>query len=380
VNARLQDVWRRLPATGRELPPALLLLGASYVPALDAQGTRLGELPDRALDGWGAVVIALQCLPLAVRRRWPVACLALVSVGFALDQLRGYHTFAGAALAIALISGGAHVERHRRATVVGLTVAYVALAVALDARGGTEEAVGYVTFYLLVSAAWAAGAWLRHTRSVEAGRRQQVAERTRTAERTRLARELHDVVTHHVTAMVVQTEAARYRTSDPEGLDRTLEAVADTGRKAVADLRHLLDVLDPGHGPDQRTPAVGDVLDLVERTRRAGQPVEYVEEGVPSPTPSGAELTVYRVVQEALTNALKHAHGSATAVRVRHDHEEISVHVSTEGPATTPPAPGSGRGLVGLRERVAMLGGELRAEPRPDGFDVHARIPVDGAS
>lgn len=380
MTERLADVWRRLPVTARDLPLALLIAGATLVPALQAQGTHLGGLPDRPLDGWAALAVLLQSLPLAVRRRWPAACLAVVSLGFALDQLRGYHTFAGTALAVALLSAGAHVERRRRTTVAVMSAAYVTLAVALARLGGSEPLSGYLTFFLLVALAWGAGAWLRHSRAAEAEQRRAVAERTRTAERTRLARELHDVVTHHVTAMVVQTEAARYRTSDPEGLDRTLEAVADTGRRAVADLRHLLDVLDPGHVPDPRAPAVGDVLDLVERTRSAGQPVEYVEEGVPSPTPGGAHLTAYRVVQEALTNALKHAHGSATTVHVRHDHEEISVHVSTDGPATAPPAPGSGRGLSGLRERVAVLGGELRAEPRPDGFDVRARIPVGGAS
>src|SRR5690606_9069178 len=136
--------------------------------------------------------------------------------------------------------------------------------------------------YLLAAAAWTIGAWLRSTRAAEAERRLRVAEATRTAERARIARELHDVVTHHVTAMVVQAEAARYLTGSPERLEQALEAVSDTGRRATTDLRHLLDLLNPDHGPETRTPPVGRLLTLVEQTRRAGQPVEFSEEGTPA--------------------------------------------------------------------------------------------------
>lgn len=370
---RARDAWRRLDVTIRDAPLALLLAVAPFTPGLQEQATRVGTLPDRPLDGVGLVAVALESLPLALRRRRPAAVLAVVAAGFALDQLRGHHTVSGAGLVVALVSAGAHVERHRRTVSLVLAAGYVALVATIALLGGSEGLAAHVTFALLLAAAWGAGTWLRQTRAAETRERERVAERSRAEERTRLARDLHDVVTHHVTAMVVQTEAARYRTGDE--LDATLTAVSGTGRRALADLRHLLDVLDPGHGPDPRTPAVGDVHELVARAREAGQPVDLVEDGEPAPTPGTAEATAYRVVQEALTNALKHAHGRATTVRVRHGADGIDVRVTTSGPATASPG-GSGRGLAGLRARVGLLGGDLDAGPHGDGFVVAARIPV----
>jgi signal transduction histidine kinase len=375
---RITALWRRGDVTVRDLPLALLLALAAVVPGLDDYGTQLGDLPDRPLDALGVAVIAFECFPLAVRRRWPAVCLALVALGFAVDQLRGYHTLAGTALAIALLSAGAHLERRRGTTVVLASAAYVPLAVALDRQGSTEGVVGFVTFYLALALAWGIGAWLRLSRAAEAERRRHIAETTRTAERTRIARELHDVVTHHVTAMVVQAEAARYLTAAPERLEQTLSAISDTGRRAVTDLRHLLDLLNPDHGTDPRTPLAGELHTLVEQTRRAGQPVEFTEEGEPAETTGSAEVAAYRVVQEALTNALKHAHGSRTTVHVRHGEEATTVEVSTDGPGSSSGSPGgSGRGLTGLRERVDVLGGEFTASGRAGGgFVVRARIPA----
>src|SRR6185312_8584679 len=136
-------------------------------------------------------------------------------------------------------------------------------------------------FFLAMALFWGIGAWLRQTRRTEEERRRRLAESTRTAERTGIARELHDVVTHHVTAMVVQAEAARYLTAAPDRLDAALSAVTDTGRRAISDLRHLLDLLNPGHDSDVGMPSAGELHTLVEQTRRAGQPVEFAEEGRP---------------------------------------------------------------------------------------------------
>jgi signal transduction histidine kinase len=364
--------FRRVPHLWRhwDVLTAVALAVASVVPALQHRGTQLGDLPSRPLDGLAAAVIALECLPLIVRRRWPFTCLALVSAGFAADQVLGYHSVAGTALPIALLSTGLHLDHHRRLTAVLASVAYVPLAIALDRQGSGEGVAGFVTFYLALAAAWAIGAWLRLSRAAEEERRRHVAEATRVAERTRIARELHDVVTHHVTAMVVQAEAARYLTAAPERLEQTLTAITDTGRRSIADLRHLLDLLNPEHGAD---PPVGDLGALVERIRQAGQPVEFTEEGTPAP--GSAKVVAYRVVQEALTNALKHAHGSPTTVRVRHGGSEVVVEVGTEGGGSSVSPGGSGRGLDGLRERVALLGGEFSAGRRNGGFLVSARIP-----
>ncbi|MFI5893946.1 sensor histidine kinase [Actinoplanes sp. NPDC051513] len=379
---RIPDQWRRLDVTVRDLPLGLALAVATVVPGLRGKGTQLGDLPDRPWDALTALVIALECLPLAVRRRRPLLCLTLVSAGFAIDQLRGYHTAAGAALPIALLSTAAYLERYRRATMVVASAAYVPLAVALDRNGSSEGLAGFVTFYLILAIAWGIGGWLRTTRAAEAERRHHVAETTRTAERTRIAREMHDVVTHHVTAMVVQAEAARYLTAAPDRLDETLTAVTDTGRRAIADLRHLLDVLKPEHDAEPRTPSVGELVELVEQTRRAGQPVELTEEGAARRAAGGAEVAAYRVVQEALTNALKYAHGSQTEVRVRHGAREITVEVSNDGSGSDTASPGgSGRGLAGLRERIDLLGGEFSAFERPGGgFVVRATIPAGNAA
>ncbi|MEV5985638.1 histidine kinase [Streptomyces sp. NPDC052051] len=402
------QVWHRLDVTVRDLLLGVLFLVASFLPGLRGHGTQLGDLPTRPLDALALVPLALECLPLAVRRRWPAVCLALVTCGFALDQVRGYHSAASTALPVALISAGSHLEHHRRTTVVLLSLAYLPLAVALSLLGsGGETPDGFVTFYLVLALPWAAGAWLRSTRLAEAERREHVATETRTAERARIARELHDVVTHHVTAMVVQAEAARYLTAAPERLEQSLTSVSDTGRRAITDLRHLLDLLNPDHGTgtgagsggglgtveatdaqgawgaeDARTPAVGRLLTLVEQTRRAGQPVDFTEHGTPALSTGSADLVAYRVVQEALTNALKYAHGSRTSVQVRHGEREITVRVSTDGSGTrTTAAVGSGRGLAGLRERVDVLGGDFSADGSTDGgFTVRARIPAGGRS
>ncbi|MFZ4151159.1 sensor histidine kinase [Streptomyces pseudogriseolus] len=374
----LRQVWGRLHVTARDLPLAVLLCTLAFVPGMRGSGTDIGAVAERPYDAPAVVAIGLQTLALTLRRRWPAVCLTLVAAGFALDQLRGYHTVAGTALPLALLSPGAHLERYRRTTVAVLSVAYVLFVAELVRRGTDEPPAELVSFYVALCLLWGGGAWLRSTRITEAERRHQVAERTRAAERARIARELHDVVTHHVTAMVVQAEAARYLTAAPERLDEALTAVTDTGRRAVADLRHLLDLLNPDHGEGSRTPPVGRLLTLVEQTRRAGQPVEFTEEGTPAASTGSADLVAYRVVQEALTNALKYAHGQATSVLVRHSERDITVEVGTDGPGTRAVAsPGGGRGLAGLRERVDVLGGEFEAGPRPGGgFAVRARLPT----
>ena len=387
---RVADRWRRWDVTVRDLPFALFLAAGSLVPAFHGYGTAVGDMANRPFDALAVLAVALQSLPLAIRRRRPGLCLVLVMAGFAVDQLRGYHSFAGTGLAFAVLNAGAHLEHRRRSTMIALSVAYVPLAIALDRLGrggggpGDEGAAEFVAFYAALAVVWGVGAWYRSTRIAEAERRRRIAEATRAAERTRIARELHDVVTHHVTAMVVQAEAARYLTAAPDKLDQTLGAVTDTGRRAITDLRHLLDVLSPDHDTDpapicESTP---DLHALVERTRQAGQPVEFVQEGSPAEPSGSAEFVTYRVVQEALTNALKYAHGGRTAVEVRYGEREISVEVSTDGSGSRTASPGgSGRGLAGLRERVEALDGEFSAGDRPGGgFVVRARVPAGSPS
>ncbi len=378
--------WRRSHVVLRDLPLALLIAVAPWIGPLQEQGTRLADAPQRPLDALALVPIALQALPLAARRRWPAISLGLVAIGFAIDQLTGYVTAAGIALPIALVSAGAHLAHHRRAVVVGLSAGYVALAVALERDGAGEDAGGVVAFYLVLAAAWCVGEWLRRTRAAEAERRRQVAVTTRLTERTRIARDLHDVVTHHVTAMVVQAEAARYLTAHPDRLDGALNAVADTGRRAISDLRQVLDLLDPAASSPDTARDSGALRELVERTRLAGQPVEHRTEGEPRAGSGDVGTAVYRVVQEGLTNALKHAPGRPTIVDVQYGRDAVTVNVATQGDGpsaikATPSAPGGGRGLTGLKERVVALDGELTAGFDDDGaFVVRAHVPWGGAS
>jgi signal transduction histidine kinase len=378
---RAAERWHRYGGRLLSLPLAVLIFVASLLPVFHDFGTRLGGVPDRPFDALAVAAIALQCFPLAVRGRWPLASFAVVACGFAVDQFGGYHSPAGVALPIALISVASRVERHRAATALVLSAAYVPLAVGLHLRSPGTPPSGFAALYLALAVSWAMGAWLRSTRAAEAERRARAAAETRAAERGRIARELHDVVTHHVTAMVVQAEASRYLTATPDRLDQALATVSATGRRAISDLRHLLDLLDPDYSGEVHAPSAGGLRTLVEQTRRAGQPVVFAEEGTPAESAGSADLVAYRVVQEALTNALKYAHGSPTTVRVRHGLRDITVEVGTEGTGGRAGLPeGGGRGLAGLRERVDVLGGDFAAGAAGGGFTVRARIPAGNPS
>lgn len=364
---------------------AVVLLVLAFVPPLSAVAAMIGDLPQRRLDVLGVVVILAQCMPLAVRSRWPAACLAVVGSGFAVYQVLSYPaTFGSIGLYVALYSVGAHQRRLRRVVAAVAVAGYGVLAVVLHSLGSPNQVRDFVLFFLVLVVIWVVGSGVRRWRGEEAERRRLGAEMATAAERARIARELHDVVTHHVTAMVVQADAAQFLLgSAPDRAGEGLTAISDTGRRALTELRSLLGVLEAtGEAPvADRAPTLGRVADLVDRARLAGQPVELVEEGEQRPRTVDVDLAAYRVVQEALTNALKYATGRPTAVRVRHGREGVEIEVITGGPATTAPGPSGGRGLDGLAERVRLLGGELAAGPRSDGgFGVRALIPARGDS
>ncbi|AOS62187.1 sensor histidine kinase [Actinoalloteichus hymeniacidonis] len=379
---RVLESWRRLDVVVRDLPVALLLACASLMPAFHSHGTRLGGIPDRPFDALALAAVLLQCLPLAFRRRIPTGCLYLTAIGLCIDQIAGYHTLAGTGFSLAVLSAGAHIQQYRRSTALVLSVGYVLLTIVFNQLGYGEPLGEFVTFYLAVVLVWFIGVWWRRTRAAEAERRRLIAEETRTAERTRIARELHDVVTHHVTSMVVQAEAARYLTAAPDRLDQSLTSVATTGRRAITDLRHLLDVLNPDYDTEAGSPPAASLHTLVEQTRQAGQPVEFIQEGKPVEQAGSAYLVVYRVVQEALTNALKYAKGARTSVQVQHAEDEITVEIGTDDSGSRAASlGGSGRGLTGLRDRVDVLGGDFQAGQRPGGgFFVRVRIPAENPS
>ncbi|MFI8236719.1 sensor histidine kinase [Streptomyces sp. NPDC085866] len=234
--------------------------------------------------------------------------------------------------------------------------------------------------------------------------RESAAEAAIAAERDRIARELHDIVSHNVSLMVVQASAAREVLGTmPDEAATALRAVEDAGRGAMTDLRHLLGLLapaqngedtDPGPAradgpgtPLAPQPGLGRLGHLVDRISFAGLPVEVRISGEPCPLPQGVDVTAYRIIQEALTNALRYGDGGKAEVTVRYADHALRVEVLNTGPSvltgTAPPAPkprgaGTGRGLLGLRERVAVYGGDLDARRRlGGGYRVRARIPLD---
>ncbi|MFD6904814.1 sensor histidine kinase [Streptomyces sp. NPDC060077] len=386
-----RDRWQERDALLKDGVLALTLTLLAFVPTLSKIGAQIGDLPERPANVLGVGLVLAQSLPLAVRRRWPAACLAVVAGAFAVHQALGFATtFASMGLYLALYSAGAHQVRFRQGLAVVASAGYAVLAVVLDRLGSPLSIPDYLAFSLALAGAWLVGSMVRTRRTEEAERRRLAAEVATTAERARIARELHDVVTHHVTAMVVQADAAQFLlTSAPERAGEGLTAVSDTGRRALTELRYLLGVLeatgesasaDPA-GAD-RAPALGRVADLIEQARRSGQPVEFSEQGERPAQNVDVELAAYRVVQEALTNAMKYAAGKPTRVLLRHGDGHIGIEVTTDGRAAVPaarkPGPAGGRGLAGLRARVRMLGGELEAGPRPEGgFGVCATIPSE---
>jgi signal transduction histidine kinase len=253
-----------------------------------------------------------------------------------------------------------------------------------------------VLFLAVVLYAWST--WRRYERSLhdrvrlldEAGEAAVAAAVS--AERDRIARELHDIVSHNVSLMIIQAGAARQVVAGaPQDATDALLAVESNGREAMAELRALLGLLAPGgSGEDDLTPQPGmsRLDELVDRVAFAGLPVELTVEGQPRPLSPGIDLTAYRVIQEALTNALKHAPGAHAEVHVRYTERHLRLEIVNTGPSVlTGQAPSSpatprpelvkGRGLLGLRERVAAFGGHLDARRRlGGGFRVRARIPL----
>ena len=391
---RLARWWGSRPVITRDRELALGLTVLSFAAPLSSIGAQLGDLPAHGASVAGVALTLGQTLPVAVRTRWPAACLAVTGTAFAVHESLGYpRTFGSMGLYIALYSAGALQDRLRRTVALAATGGYVAFVIALHALGSPDGLGAFLVFYAVLAAVWGLGAFVRRWRAEEAERRRLSAQAATAAERSRLARELHDVVTHHVTAMVVQAGAAKYITGSPERLEEALDAINGTGRRALAELRFLLGVLEAtGESqPQDRTPMPGRVPDLVEHTRAGGQPVELTEEGEQPDMTMAAQLTAYRVVQESLTNAVKYAAGRQTQVRLAHKPDWTLVEITTAGAADGAPVsaalrgggPGvsGGQGLAGLRERVEMLGGEFTAGTVPDGgFRVYARIPAGGAA
>jgi signal transduction histidine kinase len=356
-----------------------------------AVGMTVGIEVELAVGGhlvsvWQALAAALITLPLAVRFRWPLLTITLGSIGvvaqMALSDKSGDPILGIIAALLALYAVGSRTTGWR--FWLGGAIALAAgISSTLIREGVTSDiatAVLATGVGLLIGRAL--GVLEMETevleREVDERAEQAVAE-----ERGRMARELHDVIGHSISVMGVQAGAVRRVLRPEQKREReALLAVEQTGREAVAEMRRLIGLLrTEGDGISAPSPSLARVEQLATEMRKAGLAVELSVEGNLTSLPPGADLAGYRIVQEALTNALKHAPGAHVTARVRAQGGELAIEVLDDGSGSPAAANGHlGHGLLGMRERTSLYGGELTAGPRPDGgFRVHARIPIEAA-
>jgi signal transduction histidine kinase len=347
------------------------------------------------LDALSVPLLILQTLPVAVRRRNPMRILIVTGLAITFYSLLGYPQSNGQfGVFLAFYTVAAN-EPRRRATVAAvITATGILISLASYAAFSSSGWTGSLTgTYLSFGLAWLIGDNLRvrraytrqlEDRAIELEReREEKAAQAVTEERARIARELHDVVAHHVSVMVVQAAGARrIADKDPAAARTALEAVEAAGRTALTEMRRMLEVLradDPGMGPQ---PGLAELERLISQVRDVGLPVELKVEGDACCLPAGMDLAAYRIVQEALTNTVKHG-GKATArVNVRYGDDYLEIEVTDDGRGAAAPLlateEGGGHGLIGMKERVALYGGELQAGPVfPGGYRVFARMPLE---
>ncbi|WP_240778033.1 sensor histidine kinase [Nonomuraea basaltis] len=372
--------------TGYPPPPDVLSDGPS-----PPSGNPSGNAPAQSLPyDPPPFLVALTALPLAARRRYPLITFWVV-LAAALATYAGATWITVLTCAVAAYGAAAY-SRNRFLAMGGLV-----LAAGLAGGAFREVAPGLPNWmgpFVVLLSVGVLGNFVRFWRRQLGASRHRLAElqqaqanamrRAVAEERSRIAAELHDVVTHNVSVMVIQAGAARkVMDMEPEQSKQALLAIESGGRAAMAELRNVMGLLaGPGgerlDGPsDGLEPQPGlDQLDaLVERVRAAGVPVR-VEVSPPGPLPPGIDLAVYRVVQEALTNTIKHAAGAAASVTIGHDGDWLEIEVSDTGGARSAGRQTGGRGLIGLRERLAVYDGTLDAgRMAGGGFRIRARVP-----
>jgi signal transduction histidine kinase len=344
-------------------------------------------------DPGGAVVPAIAALaitlPLAWRRRAPLAVALSYAVVVPLQELLGGGLYAGepppvAALAAGVLtfySLGSGVED--RPATLGLLAGVAGLWASVLASGELDAPSFLFSAGLVALTPWLAGRTARARRlRTEAlvRERDQRARAAASEERQRIARELHDVVAHGVVLMVLQAQgASRILDHDVERAREALAAIEETGQTALAEIRRSLGVLRDEHAQVERAPQRGldDVGALVDEMREAGLAVELRVEGEPRELRDGIDRSAYRIVQEALTNTIKHAGLVPTRVTVAYEPADLTLEIADGGAGTATAPGGEGQGLAGMRERVRLHGGELDARAVPGrGFLVRARIPL----
>lgn len=343
-------------------------------------------------------------VPVVIRRRRAGLATVLIGSFGTLQLILNYHlVFSDFAVPIAVYSIAAY--RLRKYSVPALLVGLAGTGVALwvwfwDSLALHSGQEGYrfvlvvgLVYGLMISpllVAWILGDSMQYRRAYyvsledKANRlereRDQQAQIAAAAERARIARELHDVVAHNVSVMVVQAEGASYAlNSSPEQTRLALGNIAQTGRSALAEMRRLLGVLRTEDGGPERAPqpGVGQLEDLLEQVRAAGLPVDFTVEGIPVELPQGVALAAYRIVQESLTNTRKHGGPQVSAqLAVSYREDELWLTITDDGRGGLAPTDGMGNGLIGMRERAALYAGVLTAGPLPGGgFEVAAVLP-----
>jgi signal transduction histidine kinase len=309
--------------------------------------------------------------------------LAIAVVAFAVPMLAeptnsGVFVF----YLLAVYSAAAHTSGRRTLVAGGMVVGLYVLAFASDGTGISADTVIFYT--LLLSTPWAAGRAVRKRRLND---RELEQEKGRAAaaiveERARIARELHDVVAHSISVMVLQARGGRrVLESDPADARDAFAVIESTGQQALDEMRRLVGMLRSGDEtlPLAPQPSLKELETLVEQVRAAGLPVQVEVEGEPRDLPPGVDLSAFRIVQEALTNALKHAGPARARVVLRYRADELDLEISDDGPGNDDD-PAAGYGLVGMRERVTVYGGELEAGQRPEGgYALHVRLPLGPA-
>ncbi|MFI1103765.1 sensor histidine kinase [Streptomyces melanogenes] len=402
---RLYDFIRRHP-TAVDTLWAVFLLGISGMSLVSA-GVGHGSTPAALLIAIGLSVVV------ALRRRAPEKMVVLAALmGLAQLALNVSPNVSDFAMLVAIYTAAAVGERwaSRFALVGSLLAAVIAMVRWPDYTDNGDNngtSPGQTVFFVVVMTvpfilAWVLGDSMRTRRAYFAQLEERAArlEKEReaqakvavAAERARIARELHDVVAHNVSVMVVQADGAAYvMESAPDQAKIALETISMTGRQALAEMRRLLGVLRTGEhreaGEYVPQPDVEQIEELVEQVRTAGLTVDFKIEGTPRPLPSGVELTAYRIVQEALTNTRKHGGPEAGAsVRLVYFDDGLGLLVEDDGRGAAHEmyedggADGQGHGLIGMRERVGMVGGTLDAGPRPGGgFRISALLPLKPA-
>jgi signal transduction histidine kinase len=381
---------RRLPASAWVFDSALALVAAGLTTAFFVSEPMASGLP-RGTLALGYALALLHTLPLAARRRFPGAVLGIsVASGLAFAAIGLPPFLLGPAILVAVYSVAAYGSRW--VALAGLAVAEVGL-VAVQLTPGRTGADTLVINMGVVAAAWLLGHFAHNYRAYAARleertaelerAREELARRAVVEERLRLARELHDVVAHAISVIAVQSGVgAHVATTQPKEARRSLAAIEATSRAALEELRRLLGVLRQEGEPQgdlAPVPGLADLEGLLAEVAKAGLAVKLQVHGTRSPLPAGVDLSAYRIVQEALTNVVKHAGPAHAQVVVGYGDQEVTVEVIDDGRgAVTSASNGrTGHGLIGMRERVQAFGGDLEVGPRPGGgFRVAARLPV----